>query len=651
MRSIRIVHAAVAVALVAVALALPALASAILYCVNEPACVKAGGTASGSPDGAGLKEVLKAAETHAGSTVEIGPGTYSEEKGFTYDSAAIVTIRGAGRGSTVLSNGNKETSVFDLQSPGSTLAGLTAEIPNGKSLEGIELNGGTVEQVAITGGGGSTLTTGLSIDKGTFTNGSIAVDTAGVTSRGVEMHGGEVLDSTISGSYGVGASLEGTVRGCRITATVEALEGVYANPLIVEDTLIYGQGNGEALDLVANSNGSTKATLRGLTIVGATGTGAGIEVYAREGKSSTLTLEDSVIDNFEHPILEATEEAGSTISTTTDYSSYDSSSDKQETREEVHGGATLPGPPTDESPVAATPDFVHPVFGANGFTEGNWALLASSPLIGAGSPSSLAAGEYALDAAGNPRIVDGARDVGAYEYQRAAPVASASATPATVYKGQPVSFSGSASVIEPGDAIAGYQWAFDDGASVPAGAKATHAFATAGTHTATLTATDVVGVKATAVVSVVVTDPPRIPPPCTCKQRLRLIASLSVAPRAFRAGRTGASITSAPIGTRVSFNLAAKGHVTFTVERVLAGVVHGRSCVSPPHGSTHGKRCTRDVLVHGSFADAGVAGANTLRFTGRLHGHALAPGSYLLIATYSGGAGRASASAPFRIVG
>jgi hypothetical protein len=73
--------------------------------------------------------------------------------------------------------------------------------------------------------------------------------------------------------------------------------------------------------------------------------------------------------------------------------------------------------------------------------------------------------------------------------------------------------------------------------------------------------------------------------------------------------------------------------------------------VSPSRGSTHAKRCTRDVLLHGSFAHAGFAGANSLRFTGRLHGRALAPGSYLLIAAYSGAAGRASASAPFRIVG
>jgi hypothetical protein len=213
--------------------------------------------------------------------------------------------------------------------------------------------------------------------------------------------------------------------------------------------------------------------------------------------------------------------------------------------------------------------------------------------------------------------------------------------------GQAVSFSGSAITLEPGDAIAGYQWTFDDGASVVPGATATHAFATAGTHTATLTATDVVGVQGTVVVSVTVLPQPHlcgcIPPPP--------VIWLAISPRAFRAARRGASIALAPTGGRVSFPLRTAGSVRFTVEQLLAGVVHGRSCVAPSHASTHGKRCRRDVLVHGSFTRAGVAGANSLRFTGRLHGHALAPGSYLLIATYSGNAGRASASAPFRIVG
>jgi PKD repeat protein len=647
MRTTRIVHAAVAVGLVALALALPALASANLYCVNEPACVKAGGTSEGS-EGIGLQKALTSAEGHAGSTVEIGAGTYSRAKGFEY-SGVPVTIRGAGAGSTILTTPleNGDT-VLVFHSEGSTLSGLSVAVTAGEGQQGISLDGGRIEGVSISGGAGGDIPTGLSISRGSFSDGSIEMSEA-QTSLGVNASGGELLDSTISGGYGVDASLAVAIRGCRISSRTFGIDAVYTKPLTVEDTLVYLRGSPPAaISLSANSGGDTQATLRGLTILDANGTEAGIEVEAREGASTTLALEDSVIDNFAHPILEAAEGHGSGIATTTDYSSYEASADKREIREETEPGGTLPLPVSDESPAASTPDFVHPVFGAGGFGEGNWRLLATSPLIGAGKPGPLAPGELATDLAGNPRVVDGARDVGAYEYQRPAPVVSATGAPLTVEAGVPVSFSGSASVIEPGDAIAGYRWTFDDGASVPAGATATHAFAAAGTHTATLTATDVVGVKGTAVVSVVVTAAPPLLPACKCR---RPIASLTIAPGTFRAARKGASIAGAPVGARVGFKLSAAGHVTFTVKRVLAGVAHGRSCVSPAHGSTHGKRCTRDVLVHGSFAHAGVAGANSLRFSGRVHGHALAPGSYLLIATYSGGAGRASASAPFRIVG
>jgi hypothetical protein len=645
MRTTRIVRAVAAVALVALALALPALASANLYCVNEPACVKAGGTSEGS-EGIGLQKALTSAEGHAGSTVEIGAGTYSRAKGFEY-SGVPVTIRGAGAGSTILTTPLETAgNVFALNGASATLSDVGVEIAAGEGQRGVELRAGTVEHVSVSGGAGKDVPTGLAISGGVFTDGSIEMSEA-ETTTGVSASGGEVIGSTITASYGVDASVATIVRGCRISAH-SPIEAYGAN-LIVEDTLLDLRGSEYwGVGFAALEGDSVTATLRGVTIVNGGFGSVGLEVRAYDPETkathAALALEDSIISHVTHPIVETASEADATVAATSDYSSYEMAEDLATPE---NGGAT----PTlsDANPVSTTPDFINAVFGATGFAEDNWALLASSPLIGAGRPSSLAAGEYALDAAGNPRIVDGARDVGAYEYQRGAPVVSATGTPLTVDVGDPVSFSGSASVIEPGDAIAGYQWTFDDGASVPAGATATHAFATAGTHTATLTATDVVGVKGTAVESVKVS--PRVLL-CGCKRSQPTI-SLSIAPYTFGAAHKGASIARAPVGARVGFKLSAAGHVTFTVERVLAGVVHGRSCVSPPRGKRgkRGKRCTRDLPVHGSFASAGAAGANSLRFTGRLHGHALAPGSYLLIATYSGAAGRASASSPFRIVG
>lgn len=69
------------------------------------------------------------------------------------------------------------------------------------------------------------------------------------------------------------------------------------------------------------------------------------------------------------------------------------------------------------------------------------------------------------------------------------------------------------------------------------------------------------------------------------------------------------------------------GHLTHndiagTVRKALPGVREGKRCVAPPahqRGKKKPKRCTRYMQV-----------ANTIPFTGRLHGRALGPGRYLL---------------------
>ena len=75
--------------------------------------------------------------------------------------------------------------------------------------------------------------------------------------------------------------------------------------------------------------------------------------------------------------------------------------------------------------------------------------------------------------------------MGAFEYQRVAPTAVATATPGSVEAGIPATFSATGSSDpNPGDTLS-YSWTFDDGATA-SGPTVTHSFATAGTHTATL---------------------------------------------------------------------------------------------------------------------------------------------------------------------
>lgn len=101
-------------------------------------------------------------------------------------------------------------------------------------------------------------------------------------------------------------------------------------------------------------------------------------------------------------------------------------------------------------------------------------------------------------------------------------------------------------------------------------------------------------------------------------------------------------------GTRVSYRLSEQATVTFTVARSVPGVRKGRRCVKAPTPiPAKAKRCSR-YLRKGSFTAAGASGANSLRFSGRLAGKPLAPGSYRLTAEALDSSGNRSATPPTR---
>jgi hypothetical protein len=120
----------------------------------------------------------------------------------------------------------------------------------------------------------------------------------------------------------------------------------------------------------------------------------------------------------------------------------------------------------------------------------------------------------------------------------------------------------------------------------------------------------------------------------------------------FRAANRGASLAlapRAPIGTTISYRDSTAATTTFTVLKVVSGHKRGRQCVAGSAGEGQG-RCTRRVRV-GSFRHVDIAGNVRVRFSGRVHGHKLAPGRYLLVLAPSanGIAGR-TVTLPFRIV-
>lgn len=119
-----------------------------------------------------------------------------------------------------------------------------------------------------------------------------------------------------------------------------------------------------------------------------------------------------------------------------------------------------------------------------------------------------------------------------------------------------------------------------------------------------------------------------------------LLTALRVAPSAFAAARSGPSVR--PAGRRtpatlVSFRVSATSSVRFTVRRVRPGRRRGSGasarCVAQTSANKRSRRCTREVPVPGSFTRSVNAGANRLRFSGRIGGRRLTRGSYRLVAT------------------
>lgn len=102
------------------------------------------------------------------------------------------------------------------------------------------------------------------------------------------------------------------------------------------------------------------------------------------------------------------------------------------------------------------------------------------------------------------------------------------------------------------------------------------------------------------------------------------LSGLRIRPAGFPSANRGRSIVRRG-GAKVSYQLTVAAPVTFRVER------------------RKGRRWAR---VRGSFKQAGKAGANSLRFSGRIGGKRLRPGRYRLVATPQGGP---PARAPFRV--
>ncbi len=103
-----------------------------------------------------------------------------------------------------------------------------------------------------------------------------------------------------------------------------------------------------------------------------------------------------------------------------------------------------------------------------------------------------------------------------------------------------------------------------------------------------------------------------------------VISAVRLSPRFFRARPRGASVAAAARGAVVTYRLSEAALVTFAVQRPTPGRRRGKRCVKATPKLRHRARCTRMVVVRGSFARRRPVGADRLRFTGRL-GHRTLP--------------------------
>jgi hypothetical protein len=496
-------------------LGLPGVVFAADYCVGNPSgCT---GTNMGT-DLQGALDAAAATDTTA-DRVFVGPGTYNRANGFDYDEGPTlntVEIRGVGSPKPTLTmpTAAPGESTLTLIQSGSLVDNLALVIPNlSGNLRGLDLSRATAQNLTITGvsspldqqqgvrmAGTGNVLTGSVIDVST---------TFGVGVYDLTSNGSVIRDNTITASRGIDLANQvgggtGVLRRNRISASANGLY-MYYGDYDIDNTLIDlrgGNGSGIQMGTVTSSgNPSNTVDASHLTIRNGDATSVGIlQAESDTGATESINLSHSIVWDIGHPIFQATPPAGTTFTVNVTSANYDSDDNLPLT-------PVGPGQVRNEASISEVdPRFIDPVFGVNGLS-GDYRLAHSSPLIDSGS--ALAAGSGETDLRGLSRVADGDgagganRDLGAYEYQRAAPEALATGGSGLV--SVPISFDASGSTDIDGDALT-FAWIFDDGGSAT-GAQPTHAFATAGTHSATLTVTDAVGLTDTATATATVSSP------------------------------------------------------------------------------------------------------------------------------------------------
>ena len=229
------------------------------------------------------------------------------------------------------------------------------------------------------------------------------------------------------------------------------------------------------------------------------------------------------------------------------------------------------------------------------------------------------------------------------------PAASLTATAAA--PGSATAFNGSGSSDSDGS-VARYDWDFGDGAALPNGGPTpTHIYAKAGVYTASLTVTDDSGCSDHMIWGAWLAY-------CNGGPAARATVSVDTPPAISRLALTNkrfavASRRRARVkrGTVIRYTVSEAATLSFTIQRKTTGRRVGTACVKKTRRNAKRRKCTRFVTA-GTLRAAATGGANRTRFSGKIRGHKLPPGSYTLTATASdaGGGKSKPATIAFKIV-
>jgi uncharacterized repeat protein (TIGR01451 family) len=110
-----------------------------------------------------------------------------------------------------------------------------------------------------------------------------------------------------------------------------------------------------------------------------------------------------------------------------------------------------------------------------------------------------------------------------------------------------------------------------------------------------------------------------------------VVTKFKLKPKSFTAASKGGSVVAAAsTGTVVTYTINTASTTTLSVLKPSPGIKSAGKCVKPPkHPPKNAKKCTRYVSI-GAFKHSDAAGSIRFRYTGRLKGKTLKPGSYHL---------------------